>query len=233
MRSPRMGSTGSPEVITSMSSSDLLDEQMIEADLAEFIDDDQRVAARGSRSRRFSRLVFPAPKKPVTMVSGKGGGGFGAMRGFLVRAHWRPHGKNEMFKSSAPIHCPACFSGFLLLVFSACFAALAGGCFANCFVHGFFELLRLLSWRRFSRLLANHAGPRGSRRAGQHAGLPAALACARRPFHGQRAGVGGEWQALFPRRRRFRGGIGADRGWAARRCRSDECGGRACATRPA
>src|SRR5450631_1761013 len=78
-------------------------------------------AANGSRSRPFKRLVFPAPRKPVTIVSGNGGGGFLRWGASLSS----PIGDTQPW---ARAHCLACFSGFLLFVFSACIAAFAGGC---------------------------------------------------------------------------------------------------------
>jgi len=48
---------------------------MVEAKFPKFINDDHISASEGSRSKRFRRLVFPAPRKPVTIVTGKGGGG--------------------------------------------------------------------------------------------------------------------------------------------------------------
>ena len=67
---------------------DFFHQQMIEADLAELVDDHHVSCSAGSFRSRFSRVVLPAPRKPVRMVSGMGAGGvIGIVMGSIRNRH--------------------------------------------------------------------------------------------------------------------------------------------------
>ena len=90
-RSPRSVQHRQPLCSSTMPSPIVLDQQMVEADLAEFVDDDGGVGERRIVSRRLSSEVLPAPRKPVSTVSGIGSAGPRG-RGRVVAAMRPGHG---------------------------------------------------------------------------------------------------------------------------------------------
>src|SRR5580700_8237216 len=93
-------------------------------------------ASAGSRSRAFKRLVLPAPRKPVTTVSGKGAGGL-FCRGVI--------GGGTASKTQLKAHRLACFSGVLLFVLPACAVTFTGKCAVLASFAAIFECLGTLA----------------------------------------------------------------------------------------
>ena len=90
MRSPRIEQHKQPDVITSMVAVHPLDEQMIEADFAEFIDDDERARGRGIAEQAVQDARFSGAKKTCDNRQRERRGRLPSMGCFLVLYHRRP-----------------------------------------------------------------------------------------------------------------------------------------------
>ena len=84
---------------------DALDHEVVEADLAELVDQHCRVGERfDPSSRRLRRVVLPAPRKPVRTVSGRGGAGFprGPRAGVIEFRRFRHGPRPRSWASASP-----------------------------------------------------------------------------------------------------------------------------------
>jgi hypothetical protein len=75
----------------------LLDQQVVEPDLAELVDDHRGVGKLGRRSSLFSSVVLPLPKKPVSTVTG-----MRCSAGGLVFAHRLTPSSGRLTRSARP-----------------------------------------------------------------------------------------------------------------------------------